>query len=130
MRLFCLSAEQIDAVWPDLEGLLDPHADLTPEQLKRNAKESKQQIWGFNDDRIRGIYISEIIQTSRGLICLIVSAKVDRGVGKPLMQRLHDEIGTWARGLGCVAMRIHGRKGWLRWDRRYRQTGIVAERPL
>jgi hypothetical protein len=130
VRLFCLNPAEVDAVWEDIGPALDRQCDLTEEQLKTNLKTSKMQLWGIQTDtEVQGICITEILQTSRGLICLIVSAR-GSGIRKPLMERLHDEIGKWAKGLGCIALRIHGRKGWLRWDRRYRQTGIVAERCL
>lgn len=130
MRLFCLSAEEVDSVWEDVGRFVHRKWDLTEEQLKTNLKASQMQLWGLQDAlEVHGICITEIIQTSKGLVCLIVGACGQR-IPKPLMERLHDEIGTWAKGLGCVAMRIHGRKGWLRWDRRYRQTGVIAERAL
>lgn len=132
MRMFCLSPAEVDACWEDFGPLLTrlSGCDLTPEQIKTNAKESRQQIWGLQDPaEVLGICITEIIQTSRGLVCLIVGA-CGQDIPKPLMERLHDEIGVWAKGLGCVAIRIHGRKGWLRWDRRFKATGIVAERAL
>lgn len=131
MRMFSLSAGEVDACWEDFRSLLTRlKGDLTPEQIKTNLKESRQQLWGLQDPaQVLGICITEIIQTSRGLVCLIVGA-CGQDIPKPLMERLHDEIGTWAKGLGCVAIRIHGRKGWLRWDRRYRATGVVAERAL
>jgi hypothetical protein len=132
MRLFCLSPQEIESCWDDFGALFTrlSGCDLTSEQIKTNAKDSRQQIWGLQDAlEVHGVCITEIIQTSRGLVCLIVGA-CGQDIPKPLMERLHDEIGHWAKDLGCVAMRIHGRKGWLRWDRRYKQTGIVAERPL
>jgi hypothetical protein len=130
--MFSLSAQDVETSWDDFGPLLTrlSGCDLTSEQIKTNLLASRQQCWGLQDvERIHGICITEIIQTSRGLVCLIVGA-CGQDIPKPLMERLHDEIGTWAKGLGCVAMRIHGRKGWLRWDRRYRQTGVVAERSL
>src|SRR5581483_5227658 len=130
--MFALSTAEAEACWEDFGPLLSrlSGCDLTEDQIKTNVKAGRQQIWGLQDaESVHGICITEIIQTSRGLICLIVGA-CGRGIPKPLMQRLHDEIEAWAKGLGCVAIRIHGRAGWLRWDRRFEQTGIVAERPL
>lgn len=131
MRIFCLSPAEIEICFDDFARLLEFDGfDLTPQQIKKNCLASTQQLWGLQDAlEVHGICLTEIIQTSHGLVCLIVGA-CGRHIPKPLMERLHDEIGTWAKGLGCVSMRIQGRKGWLRWDRRYQQTGIVAERPL
>lgn len=132
MRLFCLAAHEIESAWADFAPLLEQLKgfDFSPEEIKTRLQASEQQLWGLQDAlEVHGICLTEVIQTPRGLICLIVGA-CGHTIPKPLMQRLHDEIGHWAKGLGCVAMRIHGRKGWLRWDRRYRQTGVVAERLL
>ena len=43
-----------------------------------------------------------------------------------LIARLED----YAKGEGCRAMRIYGRRGWLRILPDYRQIAIVAEKQL
>jgi hypothetical protein len=91
---------------------------------------SAQQLWGLQDDeRVRGILVTEIQSTARGLICVIVGA-----CGEPPekdKRTLLAFVRKWAReDIGCCAVRVIGRKGWLRWDRRFTQTGIVMEAPL
>ena len=129
MRLFCLSPADVELAWGDFTHLFDKFhkLGLIPDVIKKAAQDSKQQVWGIQDETgVHGLWVTEIIQTSQGLVCLIVAACA-QGIRKPLMERMVDEIGAWSKGLGCIAVRYYGRKGWLRWDRRFRQTGVVGE---
>lgn len=131
MRMFCLSADEIDTCWNDFAPLLERLAkrgDFSPTHAREAAKASKQQIWGLQDaERVHGIAITEILATPSGLLCLIVGAA--GSAPKPLQVRLHDEIAKWAKEIGCVRMRLQGRRGWLR-QLKYTQTGIVGEKSL
>lgn len=134
MHVFSLAADQIESAWDAMAPLLAIYEkrcqDLSPEQIRRAALESKQQIFGLQDEacRIHGLVVTEIQVTSRGLTCVLVAAC---GTAKPEYKReILDRIREWAKELGCVTLRIQGRKGWLRWDRRFKQTGITMECPL
>lgn len=132
MRMFCLNANEVDSAWADfahfVEQLARSGGDLSPQQVRENAKASRQQIWGLQDAaKVHGIAITEILATHSGLTCLIVGAA--GAAPTPLQERLHDEIASWAKCLGCTRMRIQGRRGWLR-RLKYRQTGIVGEKAL
>jgi len=133
LRMFCMAADQVDACWEDFAHHLERWAalggDFTPEEVRCNVRESRQQLWGLqNEEGIHGVVVTEILATHGGLTCLIVGAC--GSAPKAMRQRLHDEIAKWAKSIGCTRVRIHGRRGWLRFDRRYRQTGITMEMPL
>ncbi len=87
------------------------------------------QLFGLQDEhRVHAFVVTEIHDTAKGKVCLLVGAC---GSAPDKDKReLFDYIESWAREIGCNALRLIGRKGWLRWDRRFRQTGIVAEREL
>lgn len=124
-----MSADQVEAHWEDFAQHLERFARLTgeftPEQIRDNCKASKMQMWGLQDETaVQGICVTEVIQTARGLICLVALAC--GSCPRDGYAKILDAISDWARELGCVAMRIQGRKGWLR-DPRWKQTGIVAE---
>lgn len=131
MRMFCLAPSQIEETWEDYKHLLERFAEqtgeITPEQVKDGALEATYQIWGLQDDEgVRGLCVTEIISTARGRVCVLRVVVGDASVG--LQARLLDEIGNWARtAIGCVAVRLIGRKGWLRRFKCFRQTGVVAE---
>lgn len=133
MHVFSLSAEQVESCWDDFSHLLTLFEKMcrgiTAQTIKEAAIASRQQIFGLQDgERIRGIVVTEIQTSVRGKICVLVAAcgsapQADK-------REILSVISDWARELGCVALRIQGRKGWLRWDPSFRQTGIVAERAL
>ena len=96
------------------------------QQVRQLAKDGKQQIWGTYRGHfdVTSVAVSEILNTPRGLIGQIVIYVGDM----TNMDELLDFGSHWARSIGCVALRVSGRKGWLR--KGFKQTGIVAERAL
>lgn len=133
MKVFCLSSDQVQACWDDFAHLIERFervcGDITTVQVRESAMTSKQQIWGLQDEeRVHAIMITEISSTAKGLVCRLVAAV---GTAPERDKRfLLDTISAWAREIGCVLVRYSGRKGWLRWDRRFKQTGITAEYSL
>lgn len=129
MQVFSLSADQIDDFWPAVEPLLqvfEKHCqEMSSAQIREAAKASRQQIFGLGDeDNVYGVAVTEIQETVRGKVCLIVVGCGMAGKGwLVLLDRIHE----WAKEIGCIAVRIIGRKGWSRYDRRFRQTGVVME---
>jgi hypothetical protein len=130
MRLFCFS--KVDAVdsWDDVrpffESVQNDHDGPIAEVIHQLAIEEKAQVWGFDDgDVITGVVATEVIETARGKVCNIMTAI--GGTPLAMQERMMDEIGKWALSLGCIAVRLQGRKGWLRRFPRLRQTGITAE---
>lgn len=128
--MFALDASQIDATWQDYEALLQRFerqtGDMSAEHVKACAKDATLQIWGLQDDqKVHGITLTEIVTTPRGLICIIRGAVGDAPTH--LQAGLLDEIGSWAKAQGCVAVQLIGRRGWLRRFPRFRQRAVVAE---
>lgn len=130
MRPFCISADQVEVCWEDFGEFFEEFekngADLSARDAKEKAKDAQIQVWGLQDDQaVRGIVTTEVMRTARGLVCVITMAQ-GQAAEEP-KHRLLDTIVEWARELGCVCVRIQGREGWLRWDRRFKPTGIIAE---
>lgn len=133
MRLFALTAAESQLYWDDyshhLERLEHERGGRTAKQIKDAAGKEMMQVWGLQDaDEVHGIAVTEIIETASGRVCCICAACGT--VRKPMQERLLDEIGKWAAEIGCVKVEIQGRKGWLRYFPRFKQTGIVAAWPL
>ena len=130
MRMFSIAPHEVDAVWGDFahhfERFERVAKDIKAEQIREAAKAERLQIWGLQDaEEVHGVAGTEILDTAEGLVCVV---RVACGTApKALQERLLDEIGKWARELGCVKVRYIGRRGWLRWFPRFRQTGVVAE---
>lgn len=130
MRMFCLAPEQIALFWDDFEPLLSRFerccGDISAAQIKEFCTDAKMQLWGLQDaDEVHGVGVTEIIDTPRGLHCLI---RVACGASpRPIMERLLDEIGKWAKDLGCTRVKYVGRRGWLRRFPRFEQTAVMGE---
>ena len=133
MRVFCLKAEEIESCWQDFIVLLQRFEaccrDLTADQIVRGVRLSTMQLFGLQDaERVHAFLTTEIHETAQGKVCVLVAAC---GSAPEADKRaLLEFVEGWAREVGCVALRIVGRKGWLRWDRRFKRTGIVAEMAL
>lgn len=130
MRMFCVAPNQVTLFWDDFEPLLSRFerccGDISAAKIKELCADSKMQLWGLQDaESVRGVGVTEIIDTSRGLHCLIRVAC--GGASRGLMERLLDEIGKWAKDLGCTRVKYVGRKGWLRRFPRFEQTAVMAE---
>lgn len=133
MRVFCLSPEEMETCWEDFAVILQrfEHAckNLTADQIVNAVKNSTGHLWGLQDDhRVHGIVFTEVQETARGLICVIVGAYGEASDADK--RSVLASIEEWAKGINCVAMRIIGRKGWRRWDRRFQKTAEVLECPL
>lgn len=140
MRVFCLAPGDIETCWGDFAVILQQleHAcqNMTADQVCAAVKNSTAQLWGLQDEeRVHAIVVTEMQHTARGQVCVIVSAYGSPPTSdkRAVIDGLHDVVAAieeWAREAGCVAMRVIGRKGWRRWDRRFQKTAEVLECPL
>ena len=130
--MFCLSSADVmaDSIWDDIAPLFQRFAvktgEISPEQIRKGAADSNLQIWGLQDaDEVHAVAVTEVSDTPRGYLCTV---RIACGTApKGFQERLLDAIGQWAREMGCVAVRIVGRRGWLRRFRRFKQTAVVME---
>ena len=132
MRMFCLSPADVstDTIWGDIEELFKRFAaktgEISPEQVRKGAQDSNLQIWGLQDAKtVHAVAVTEISDTPRGYLCTV---RIACGAApKGIQERLLDSIGNWSKEMGCVAVRIVGRRGWLRRFPRFKQTSVVME---
>ena len=130
MRLFSATPQQIRADWahfgPHLERFARECGESTPEQLLEALDSSHLQAWGLQDhEAVRAVVLTQIDATAWGSVCVIRVAV--GGARIPMQERLLDEIGKWARQQGCRSVRFHGRRGWLRRFRRFKEVAVVGE---
>lgn len=133
MRAFCLAGDQVEACWEDFAHFFEDFerggADIAAVEARARAKAQKIQVWGLQDDaKVHGIVTTEIIRTAHGLVCVVTMAQGE--APDESKRALLESIMKWAKGLGCDRVRVHGRKGWTRWDRRFKNVGVIAEAPL
>ena len=133
MRAFCLRPEQVEEAWSELASFFerfekDGH-DLSAKDVKAKALESGTQVWGLQDEeRVHGILATEIVPTAHGRVCVITAAH--GSAPEEDKRQLMESVRRFAKENGCTKIRIHGRPGWLRWDRRFEPVGIIAEMSL
>ena len=128
MGVFCLGSEQIDALWNDVSPFvsrLERFGHVGADELREDLKQAKRQLWGYQTTAVIGIAITRVA----GKTCEIVAATGTQSE-QGQIEAVYAEIERWARKIGCVRVRIVGRKGWLRKFPEFTQTGIVAEKDL
>lgn len=129
MNVFCLGSDQIAGLWPRFAHHIERFSDYLDRDVRADLIDAQLQLWGLQDgEDVAGVAVTGIT----GRTCEVVGAA--GAASHEEMRRLHTEIETWARSIGCSRMRIYGRKGWVRLLG-YRQTGlsatgIVAEKEL
>lgn len=131
MNCFCLSSEQIDNLWSEFDTHAQRLAKLEyvdPDELRDDLKAAKKQLWGVQENgRVLGIAITRV--TGGVKTCEIVAAAGTQTAAGQI-QTLYEDIEQWAQAIGCVRMRILGRKGWLRALAGYKQVGVIIEKEL
>jgi hypothetical protein len=122
------------AIWPHVRALI--HA-----AMKRGGLSSFRPVeanvlagdallwlaWDPGAARITAAAVTELHATEWRKVCVLVAcggAGVDRWIA------LLEGIEAYARAAGCSAVRIMGRKGWIRLLGDYRVKRIVLEKDL
>lgn len=136
MNIFTVPSEAID-IWrpmllPHLQRFEEETQRVSAESLLEDARRAEKQVWGLHTgERIAGVVVTEVFTTPRGQQCRIWAAVgTHENSAKDETLLLYAAIEKWAREIGCVAIEIWGRKGWLRWLPGYRQTAVVLEKEL
>jgi hypothetical protein len=96
--------------------------------VEQNVLAGRALLWIVTDgERIAAAAITELQRTEQQSLCLIVACG---GVGMRRWLHLIDGIEQYAAAEGCAAVRIVGRKGWLRALPRYRAKRVILEKEL
>jgi len=82
-------------------------------------------VW--NAPEIQGAAVTQIVTTQNSRVCVIVACG---GENMRLWLPLVERIENYARDEGCDAVRILGRKGWMRVLKDYRAPAVILERRL
>jgi hypothetical protein len=117
--------EGVNSAWNDVEPLLEKALDRgrsewTTDDIRFDLMKRDSQLWvGKQNGVICGAGVTQIRQYPRLRVCLFIL-----GGGSQLKfykWGIHI-IEEWARSHQCEEIRIHGRRGWLRfldWDEAY-----------
>jgi hypothetical protein len=131
-RLICVDPAQAHEFWPHVaplikaameKGRLADYADV--EQSVRNGSALLWIAW--NGEKIKAAAVTELGIANGEKFCTIVACG-----GHDRRQWLHLLAGLEAYGKaeGCAAIRIYGRRGWLKLLPEYRTTRVLLEKKL
>ncbi len=99
-----------DRVAPMLEKVPEYDAEVSINDTFKALVAGKKQLWVIED--FKGVLITEILGDTCHLFNL-AGEDVDRWLGVLL-----DAVEDWAVTLGCTSMKLYGRKGWERVNRK------------
>jgi hypothetical protein len=143
-RLICIDPAQAREFWPYVaplieaamrKGRLTNYVDVERDVLAGGAL-----VWiAWNGENIKAAAVTEIASANGERFCTIVACGAqtslrslrkldcdDRRQWLPLIAGLE----SYARAEGCAAMRIYGRRGWLRLLPDYRASRVLLEKEL
>jgi hypothetical protein len=136
MRARTVPPRLLGAVWPLIEpwvttALHRGNADLSADAVRQHIACGTMQLWlawADGEPRPRGVWVTELLESSRGKLCNIV---VLAGRTFERWHGLEAYLIEWARGQGCVRLSLVGRRGWLRrlkgtWG----EAAVVMERQI
>lgn len=85
-------------------------------------------VWiAWDGEKIKAAAATELTATDTDKFCVLTACGgEDMSEWLPLLS----QIETYAKDEGCKALRIFGRRGWLRALDGYRETAIVIEKDL
>ena len=127
-----LSAQQIDAEWESLRPYLERFERelqlVSADVIRHDCRSGNKQLWSVYDTKLRGVVVTHVVESPKGRICEIYAAcgSCTREGIRAVLGRLR----MWAVGVGCVFMRIYGRKGWKRVLPEFQFVGIILEQRL
>lgn len=133
MSVFCLSPDEVEPLsgkyWHHVERLERETGLVLASAIWRDLLCGDKQLWGvLKGSEVTGIVITEVFKTPKGESCLVYGA-CGQTTSAEINQVL-STIETWARNIGCTRLMYQGRKGWLRYLKEFRQTGVTAEKLL
>lgn len=131
MNVFAATVENLKSDWtrfsPHLARYEIECRSTSLEQFREALFAERQQLWGLQDERgVHLVCVTEILDTPQGSVCHIQAAAGH--ASRSDLRQLFDSIRRWAREIGCVLVRIVGRKGWRK-ILPVRVTGLVMECP-
>lgn len=136
IELVCVDPSQVHEIWPHVEPLLrraiartglSAFRDIECDVLRGSALLWLAVVRDARGYLIEAAAATTLQQTDAGKFCIITACS-----GSQMMNWLPliSGIETYASNEGCKAVRIFGRKGWLRLLDGYEAKHIVLEKHL
>jgi hypothetical protein len=132
LQLVCVPPDNAAAIWPHVRALIYAamkRGDLSSfRPVEASVLAGDALLWlAWDGTHIQAAAVTELHQTEWRKVCVVVACG---GAGMRAWIPLLDGIEAYARAAGCTAVRIMGRKGWMRLLGDYRVKRIVLEKDL
>ena len=143
-RLICIDPAQVHQFWPFVSPLIEAAMNkgrLTNfSDVEQSVRSGGALVWiAWNGEKVKAAAVTELARVNGERFCTIVACGAqtslrslrkldcdDRRQWLPLIAGLE----TYARAEGCAAMRIYGRRGWLKLLPDYRTSRVLLEKEL
>jgi hypothetical protein len=128
----CVDPKQVTCVWECVKHWIKramERGDLgTFDAVEDDVITGQALLWlVWSDPEIQGAAVTQIVTTQNSKVCMITACG---GENMRLWLPLIEKIEGYARDEGCDAVRILGRKGWMRVLKDYRAPAVILERRL
>ena len=131
-QLLCIDPQQVAQFWLYVgpliksameKGRLSDYADV-----EHSVRNGSALLWiAWNGEKIKAAAVTELGQANGEKFCTIVACGgSERGRWLHLLAGLE----AYGKAEGCVAMRVYGRRGWLKLLPEYRATRVLLEKKL
>jgi hypothetical protein len=135
-ELVCVDPARVREIWPHVAPLLrrailrtglSAFADIERDVLAGDAL-----LWiatSCEESRlvIDAVASTSLQQSEAGKTCVITACA---GTNMSRWLPLISHVEAYAKGEGCIRVRIFGRKGWLRALQGYRATNVIIDKEL
>jgi hypothetical protein len=131
-HFFPIMPSAVAVAWPHIEPLLAEFTEktclITPADVLKQATQGEVQLWAYHDGEFRAVVATRIYTNAVGRVCQLYIC-IGHDVSE-LLEGGYLQIERWARDIGCYAMEIVGRKGWLRALPGFAEKAVVMEKRL
>ena len=133
MRLVCMPPEFVQQFLPFARKYIDAAIERTglsrASETHFDILAGSKLLWLIIDDAsdIHGAVVTDVEQCQGQNLCVIFAYGSDN---HKACAHLISDIENYARTIGCAAMRIYGRKGWVRHLPDYQAKAVILEKAL
>jgi len=127
MQLHCIDPKRVAEFWPHVRAMLQKAIERggvsSFDEMERDTLAGRLLLWIAFDGTIRAAATTQLADSR-----LIIAACGGNGMADwlPLLSRLE----AYGKSEGCEAVRIYGRRGWLRALDGFRESAVILDKPI
>jgi hypothetical protein len=131
-QLLCIDPQQVAQFWPYAASLIKSAMEKGRlsdfAAVERDVLAERALLWlAWNGETSKAAAVTELGVANGEKFCTIVACGGhDRGQWLHLIEGLE----AYGKAEGCAAIRIYGRRGWLKLLPEYRTTRVLLEKKL